>query len=191
MSTEGKYYKTAWRQTPEYQGGFLLDGGVHYAAGIRMLLLLSTSLSAGAAADRDGDRPAAVSARTALVREHLPPIDTVAALVTTKSGATGTYQHSVGSTLSSYEFDVAYEGGSLRLAGDTVTVTPKGGEAAKHDIAWTIGVAEEVDAWARGIRDGKRDLAQAPEEALADLEFVEKMFRSGEEGGKWMEYELQ
>ncbi len=38
MQTDNKYYNTPWRTKPEYQGGFLLDGGVHYTAGIRILL---------------------------------------------------------------------------------------------------------------------------------------------------------
>jgi predicted dehydrogenase len=46
----------------QYQGGFLLDGGVHYAAGIRMVL--------GVPIER-------VSSFGRLNKEHLAPIDTV------------------------------------------------------------------------------------------------------------------
>lgn len=31
----GKYYETPWRKAPGYQGGFVLDGGVHHIALIR------------------------------------------------------------------------------------------------------------------------------------------------------------
>jgi len=33
-----KWYKTPWRTVPDYQGGFLLDGGVHSAALLRLVL---------------------------------------------------------------------------------------------------------------------------------------------------------
>ncbi|ATY62752.1 NAD(P)-binding domain [Cordyceps militaris] len=186
VGKDSKYYNTAWRKTPAFQGGFLLDGGVHFAAGARMLLLRTAS----GAGDEQG-RPARVSARTALVRKHLPPADSVAALVTTSGGATGTYQHTVGSTIDAYEFDVAYERGSVRVCDGTVTVVVDGGEPVRKEFERTSGVGEEVAAWAAGIRDGKPDPAQSPREALADLEFIEKMIQSGEQDGKWLEYEFQ
>lgn len=30
VSPGNKYYETEWRKKPGYQGGFLLDGGVHF-----------------------------------------------------------------------------------------------------------------------------------------------------------------
>ncbi|KAM0666959.1 hypothetical protein MY8738_008864 [Beauveria namnaoensis] len=195
VGTDGKYYKTAWRQAPSYQGGFLLDGGVHFAAGARMLLLLATNAGLGrtdaSSTVRADSRPARVSARTALVRAHLPPVDSVAALVTTRGGATGTYQHSVGSTISAYEFEVAYEHGSVRVREGTVTVELSGREPVSRTFERASGVPEEVAAWAAGLRDGRPDPAQSPEEALADLEFIEKMIQSGEQDGKWLDYEFQ
>jgi len=32
-----KYFETSWRKTPDYQGGLLLDGGVHFVAGLRKI----------------------------------------------------------------------------------------------------------------------------------------------------------
>lgn len=32
------YYNTEWRKDPEYPGGFLFDGGVHYVATLRLIL---------------------------------------------------------------------------------------------------------------------------------------------------------
>ncbi len=194
VGEDSKYYNTAWRKTPQYQGGFLLDGGVHFAAGARMLFLLADSMGDASAQQqaRLDSRPASVSARTALVRAHLPPVDSVAALVTTRGGATGTYQHTVGSTISAYDFDVAYEHGSIRVADGTVTVAATGGgEPVSKTFERASGVPEEVAAWAAGIRDGRPDPAQSTEEALADLEFIEKMLQSGEQDGKWLTYELQ
>ncbi|KAJ6787620.1 hypothetical protein PWT90_09412 [Aphanocladium album] len=193
IGKDSKYYNTAWRKVPSFQGGFLLDGGVHFAAGARMLFLLSTSLSDASTQQqaRLDSRPASVSARTGMVREHLPPVDSVAALITTRSGAAGTYQHTVGSHIDAYDFDVAYENGSVRVQDGTVTVTPAGGEAVSRTFERASGVPEEVAAWAAGLRDGRQDPAQSTEEALADLEFIEKMLQSGEEDGKWLAYEFQ
>lgn len=76
--------ETAWRKTPHYQGGFLLDGGVHYVAATRRLL--------------GSDKPVAISAYTTLLQKHLPPVDTVNAIWKTESGASGTFSVSFGTT---------------------------------------------------------------------------------------------
>jgi predicted dehydrogenase len=178
MDKDNKYYKTAWRATPEYQGGFLLDGGVHFAAATRLFL---TSES----------KPATVSAFTSLAQEHLPPIDSVFGIVKTKSGGVGSYQQSAGSHLSAFEWDIGSEGGRVFLSGSKVTVKPVGGEESVKEFEKTSGVSEEVAAWAEALKSGKPNPLQSPEEALADLEFLEKMFRSGEQDGALQTYELQ
>jgi predicted dehydrogenase len=176
MKDENKYYKTSWRTKPAYQGGFLLDGGVHHAAATRLLL---------------GEAPVSVRAFTSLTHPHLAPIDTVAAIVKTESGATGTYFHSAGSLMDSFEWEVACEGGSVRSDGDVVTVSA-GGSTVDRTFEKTSGVAEEVDAWAASILGAGSVLPrQSPGEALADLEFLERMFTSGAEGGELKAYELQ
>ncbi|KAG5643412.1 hypothetical protein DXG03_000955 [Asterophora parasitica] len=38
IDESSKWYKTPWRTVPDYQGGFLLDGGVHTTAALRVLL---------------------------------------------------------------------------------------------------------------------------------------------------------
>lgn len=180
---DSKYAATAWRKTPEYQGGFLLDGGVHFAAITRLLI--------GTSAD---SAPASVVAQTYLAQKHLAPIDSVSAVVTTRSGASGTYQHSAGSTLSSFDWDVAYEKGALRIADGKVTVTSSsaaGGEPVTREFERSSGVAEEVAAWAGALAEGTTHPLLSPEEALRDLEFLEKMFISGEQGGAAQTYELQ
>lgn len=46
------------------------------------------------------------------------------------------------------------------------------------------GVKQEVAAWAESLLAGKPNPQQSPEEALADLEILEKMLKSGEQHGK-------
>ncbi|WRT68312.1 uncharacterized protein IL334_005288 [Kwoniella shivajii] len=62
-----KYHKTGWRTIPDYQGGFLLDGGVHWTALLRTVLPESA-------------RPSSVISITNLHRTHLLPHDTIQAI---------------------------------------------------------------------------------------------------------------
>lgn len=61
-----KYWSTSWRTVPEYQGGFLLDGGVHTAAALRTILPQRITHLCGFAS---------------LTREHLVPHDTTHAVL--------------------------------------------------------------------------------------------------------------
>lgn len=170
----GKYFETPWRKKPEYQGGFLLDGGVHFVAGTRLLL--------GEAA-----KPTALSAYTSLLQEHLPPVDTVDAIWRTESGVSGTFSVSFGTTLSGSEYTVACEKGSVTIVRSKVTVREgeeKDGKITEKDFPEEgSGVKAEVKAWAESIAAGKANPAQSPEQALADLEILEKMLQSGEAQG--------
>ncbi|KAL2073277.1 hypothetical protein VTL71DRAFT_10601 [Oculimacula yallundae] len=168
----GKYIETAWRKKPEYQGGFLLDGGVHFIAGTRLLL-------------GEAERPTSLTAYTHLLQKHLPPVDTVDAIWQTKSGISGTFSVSFGTTLTGAAYTVACEKGSVTVNRGKVTITLVGGEPTEKSFSDEgSGVKQEVAAWAQGLVDGKALSTQSPEEALADLEILEKMLRSGEQSGK-------
>jgi predicted dehydrogenase len=175
--------ETEWRKKPEYQGGFLLDGGVHFVAGTRILL-------------GESAKPTALSAYTTLLQEHLPPVDTVNSIWQTKSGISGTFSVSYGTTLSGSEYTVACEKGSVSIVRSKVTVREGEEKASKFtekDFPEEgSGVKAEVKAWAESIADGKANLGQAPEQALADLEILEKMLKSGEAQGKTesLQYQL-
>lgn len=62
------WHATTWRTIPQYQGGFILDGGVHWAAMLRTVL-------------PEADRPASVIAVKSLHRSHILPHDTVSGIV--------------------------------------------------------------------------------------------------------------
>ena len=162
--------ETSWRKTPSYQGGFLLDGGVHFTAGIRLLL---ASASAG-----EGTYIENLSAHTAQLQSHLPPADTVDATMKTNTGATGSFSVSFGTTLpDDFEYRVACERGSVTVREGSVAVRREGREEAesREFPDEGEGVMQEVQAWAKGIVEGgKMELRrrQSPEEALADLEVV-------------------
>lgn len=165
-----KYFETAWRKTPGYQGGFLLDGGVHLVAGTR-LLLPST------------DTPVRLSAYSALLQEYLPPVDTLEATWKTGSGVSGSFSVSFGTTFTGLELDVACEQGTVSATMGKVTVTKDGKEEVTEFKDDSSGVMPEVKAWAEGLVAGKPNPRQSPEEALADLEILEAMLKSGEQNG--------
>ena len=185
-----KYYQTEWRKTPEYQGGFLLDGGVHFIAGIRVLL------------GGGGVKVKKVSAFTTQQQEYLPPVDTVDATFQLDNGGTGSFSISFGTTYSGSEWSVACEKGTVSVARTTVTIKPIEGEERKEEVEDRVdgakqehveigSVMPEVFAWAKSLQDGKWDLKQTAEEALADLEILEAMLKSGESGGTPIELAYQ
>ncbi|TAQ87373.1 hypothetical protein B7494_g4301 [Chlorociboria aeruginascens] len=174
----GKYFETEWRKKPEYQGGFLLDGGVHDIAGVRVMLSESA-------------KPVALTAYTSQLQDYLPPVDTVDSIWRTASGVSGTFCASFGTSLSGSEFTVACENGSVTISPNKVTVRQGDQElgtfSERHyqdgfdDEGY--GTNQELRAWADSIASGKPDARQSPEEALADLEILEKMLKSSEADG--------
>ncbi|KAL4968360.1 Gfo/Idh/MocA family protein [Aspergillus stella-maris] len=168
VGTEGKYFNTPWRKTPEYQGGFLLDGGIHTIAALRLIL------------GRGPNSIKTVSAATAQLQEHLPPIDTVDALLTTASGAHGIFGMSFGSAFKDSTLEFTCEKGVVTLVGDTLTVN-----GTSTDVPFEgMGVMGEVKVFGETLANGKLDPRFGPNEALADLEVLESMFKSGEDGSK-------
>ncbi|PSN65999.1 NAD(P)-binding protein, partial [Corynespora cassiicola Philippines] len=165
----GKYFETAWRKKPEYQGGFLLDGGVHFVAATRLLL--------------GENKPVKTSAFSTLLQEHLPPVDTLNATLLLKSGASGVVDISFGTTFKGAEYAVAAEKGTVQVTRGKVTVTVDGKEEVTEFPEEGSGVKQEIKAWAESLVKGTPNEAQSPEEALRDLEILEAMLKSGENGG--------
>lgn len=168
----GKYFETAWRKTPEYQGGFLLDGGVHFIAATRLLL------------QGGSEELKKVSAFTAQLQPHLPPVDTLNATLQLGSGASGTLSISFGTTDSGSEYVVAAEKGSVTVLRGKVVVVRDGKSEEKVFEDEGSGVKQEVKAWAEGLAQGKADKRQSAQEALEDLKVLEAALRSGEKGGQ-------
>ncbi|EWC48565.1 hypothetical protein DRE_01787 [Drechslerella stenobrocha 248] len=170
----GKYVNTEWRKVPQYQGGFCLDAGVHFTAALRMLI--------------GNDEASRVSAFTSLNQPHLPPIDTVMATVMLKSGACGTFSMSHGTpSAKTFDWGIVCEGGTVRVAdGQKVIVKKVDMPEVVSDFSdnedWS-GVKAEVRAFAEAVRKGVGNEDQSPEMAVADLELIEKMIKSGEQSG--------
>ena len=120
-----------------------------------------------------------LSAHSAQLQEQLPPVDTVEATAKSKKGAVGTISISFGTTHQGREWAVGCEKGSVSLSDNGLTVDDKTEEVRDE----RTGVPPEVRAWGEALAAGKVNERQAPEEALADLELIEAMLRSGEQGG--------
>ncbi|KAF3930742.1 hypothetical protein ABW19_dt0210189 [Dactylella cylindrospora] len=171
----GDYIETAWRKIPQYQGGFCLDGGVHFTAGLRKLV--------------GADQISQLASFTNLAHPHLLPIDTITSTIKLKSGACGTFALSFGSTShKQFEWLIVCEGGSVKVGeGGKVTVKKVGEEEVVKEFGWNSGVKGEVKAFAEAVARSKGNEIQSPELAVGDLEMIEKMLKSGEEGGKPLE----
>lgn len=128
-----------------------------------------------------------ISANTAQLQEHLPPVDTIDATAKAKNGATGTISISFGTTIKGTEWTVGCENGVVSTSNGKVTVGDKTEEIQDEKT----GVPPEVRAWGEALAAGKANERQSPEEALADLEIIEACLRSGEQGGKAIELKHQ
>jgi hypothetical protein len=129
-----------------------------------------------------------LSAQSCLLQPYLPPVDTVDAVLRTRDGAPGVLSLSYGSPVKDSAFEFVCEGGVVSLHGDRVTVN---GES--HDIPFEgAGVVPEVAAFAASVANGRAvEPKQSAQEALADLEVLEKMLTSGERGGERLEMSMQ
>ena len=113
-----------------------------------------------------------MSAFTEQLQEHLPPVDTVDATWKTKSGVSGTFSVSFGTTFTGSEYSVACERGTVTVLRSTVKVVKDDEQDTVDFSREGAGVKQEVKAWGEGIESGKQDPRQSPEEALKDLEVV-------------------
>ncbi|KAK0617577.1 hypothetical protein B0T14DRAFT_547337 [Immersiella caudata] len=176
-----KYLNTSWRKVPEYQGGFLLDGGVHFVAALRMVLAAS------------GEEIAQLVGFSGLLEERLGPVDTVNAVAVTKGGKTGGISMSFGTEFKSgMEVEVVTTKGAVHFmeawparSVKTVRKNEKGEKVEEEkEFEFRSGVADEVAAWGVAMGKGVVEERQSPGEALKDLEVLQRLLESGEKGGE-------
>ena len=128
-----------------------------------------------------------LSAYSAQLQEHLPPVDTLEATAKTKNGTIGTISISFGTTAKGSEWTVACEKGFVSLSRNKVTIDDKTEEIEDEKT----GVPPEVRKWGEALAAGRVNERQSPEQALADLELIEAMLRSGEQDGEPIKLEHQ
>jgi len=170
VNEDNKYYQTSWRKDPKYQGGFLLDGGVHYVAALR--------LAVGAPIE-------SISAFTRLNKEILAPVDTFHSTLRLTDGTTGTFSISFASTLLALNLTVVGEKGSIVVEGSregNKVVVTVGDESEEKTFSFE-GVKKEIEAFGHAVKAGHSEHFASPVEALIDLAVVEAALSSGEKGG--------
>jgi predicted dehydrogenase len=165
INPDNKYYRTPWRRSGDFPGGFLLDVGVHHVAVLRWLL----------------GEIAQVSAVTGQIRADLPPADVLSATLQFERGAIGVY-------LANYAVNAPWppalhvtgESGSLWVHRQALEVTG-GGVTRTIPITPHQGVKAELAAFATAIRQGQAH-RNTPQQGLQDVAVVEAMLRSAELG---------
>ncbi len=166
MDPANKYFQTAWRRNGAFPGGFLLDGGVHYAAALRQVV----------------GEIAAVSAVTAQVSPALPPADTLAATLHFENGVVGTYMTTfAGSSPWATPLTVVGDAGSLRVERGKVELSDAAGVVQTLDFGAQHGVERELAAFAAAVQSGAV-MRNTPEEGLRDLAVIEAMLHAAETG---------
>jgi predicted dehydrogenase len=158
VNAANKYFHTPWRRTGTIPGGFVVDGGVHHAAVMRLVL--------GEVDLRT------VRANVAQLSADLPPVDTVSASFRYESGAVGSYVATYAAEVPwRCPLCVAGSEGSLRVDRGWLEVT-RDGRTETTEVQAHDGVYEEVAAFIDSVTTGAPH-RNTPEEALRDLELLE------------------
>jgi len=179
------FFESDWRRRPEYEGGFLMDGGVHDIAALRLMF----------------GEVAEVSAVTRSVDPALPPADTLVATLTFESGLVASYS-------ASYALDplriskrravgalargevrairdrygrkhVLGTRGSLLFMRDRVELV-RGLRRTRVKVPRTDVMTQQFEDFHAGVRDG-RPVRNTPAEGLRDLEVIEALLASARE----------
>jgi predicted dehydrogenase len=165
ITAKNKYYHTLWRRDSSIPGGFIMDGGVHHLAALRLTL---------------GE----ISEVSATMRQNSPelhPADTLAATLSFANGAIGTYlaTYATGAPWSP-QLHIVGSAGSLRVQRKEIEVT-RDGKTERVETEGFDGVEKELLAFAGTIRSGTAH-RNSPEEALNDLATMEALLQSAATG---------
>jgi len=169
MSKDNKYYNTPWRTIPDYQGGFLYDGGVHQAAAIRVFLPEPLKYLSGF---------------SSLNVDWLAPIDTITTTLQTTGGIHGTFtmtfalpfKPSSGNTFNvigtTGQIATVVEGNRMKV---TITNAKGGVEISEYPVD---GVPLELASFVNVVRGAADDGLGDPLNALKDAAFLQAAFES-------------
>lgn len=165
MDATNPYYHTGWRRDNSFDGGFILDGGVHHISALRTIF----------------GNVSSVCAHIRQVRADLPPVDTLAASFEFESGLIGTYTitYAVGVDRKTYLHIIGSEGELQMQPGDLRLI--KDGDVVVQDVLRTNSVQSELQAFANAIQR-KEQPRSTPKEALQDVAVVEALLTSGRTG---------
>ncbi|CAM6096394.1 unnamed protein product [Calypogeia fissa] len=189
MNSANPYFHSAWRRDPGLKGGFVLDGGVHFVAGLRLVT---------------GAEVTSVAAIARHLDSGLPPPDNVSALFQMNNGCTGTLVISFSAITKKVGWRVLCSKGTVDVERSTqdskhgylVTFFPVEGKAKKFFGAFA-GVHEEIKTFAldvanvvhRGKDASSADNRSSIPEALCDVAVVEAILKSSDAQGGFFRVE--
>jgi len=176
MSVESPYFNTQWRRDPKYVGGYLLDGGVHIIAGLRLLV---------------GDIEI-LSGYAKLFREEIGigPTDSLACSFKCKNGALGTLalSYACNNTVASFKehapplYTIVGDKGTLFVSRDKLEllITDETGKTQSIKPNLTrkdnqTAIEEELNYFVESILTKSPSLLYSPQQALQDVLFIEKL----------------
>lgn len=185
MNSSNPYFSSSWRRN--FTGGFILDMGVHFVAGLRMLV---------------GCEIASVSAFTSHVDSTLPPPDNISSVFQLENGRTGVFVMVVSSRSPTILWKVVGLKGTVQVE--------RGTEAGKHGytVTWFMtdgerktffypfsGVTEELKTFISDISQAslKNDHSYAGEPRLSvlegarDIAVLDAMLESGQKHGAFVQ----
>jgi len=163
VNAQTKYYHTGWRRDNSFPGGFLLDGGVHNIAAIRLVMGEIDS----------------VSAYVTQIRPDLPPTDTLSATFRFDSGAFGTWTMTfVANSPWETPLQVLGDQGALRASSEKLDIFIDGND--RSQTFEVNNVQAELADFARVIHGAP--LSNTPEQALQDVAIIHAILESARTG---------
>ncbi|CAI0412758.1 unnamed protein product [Linum tenue] len=185
MNSTNPYFSSSWRRN--FTGGFILDMGVHFIAGLRMLV---------------GSEVATVSARTSHVDTILPPPDNISAVFQLENGCSGVFAMVVSSRSPKVVWRVVGLTGTLQIQRGSedgrhgYLVSFFGGDGqSKSSFHAFSGVTEELKVFIRDITQAslKKECGYEAEprltflEGARDVALLDAMLESGRKKGAQVE----
>lgn len=172
LPPDQKYLQTSWRKVPEYQGGFVLDGGVHHVALLRYV---------------SGQEIIETRGFAHQFSAHMPPTDTVNSAILFSGGAVGTFSICFASSRLAHEVNFVGTKGSLTISAteSKVTVLDHDQKVVKEEVAASNGVDNEIEAFLKAIEGGKNEDRAGVIEALNDVAVVESLVSGGGKVQNW------
>ncbi|XP_024985766.1 uncharacterized oxidoreductase C26H5.09c isoform X2 [Cynara cardunculus var. scolymus] len=183
MNSSNPYFSSSWRRN--FTGGFILDMGVHFIAGLRMLV---------------GCEVASVSAMTSHVDMTLPPPDTISSLFQLENGCSGVFVMLVSSKSPKIVWRVVGLSGTVQVErgnkdgrhGYVATLFTANGETKSTFYPFS-GVTEELKAFlsdiSRASLQGSKIEAEPRSsfvEGARDVAVLDAMLESGMKQGAFV-----
>lgn len=160
MDASNPYFHTAWRKSPRFVGGFVVDGGVHLAHWLR----------------RCCGTPRTVRAVTAAFDPEKPPLDSAVAAIEFESGVLASFTSCYSARASGPALELFGSEGMARLSLEEATLEPHSGRALCYRTNRStidLELAHFADVVQRGAPP-----AITPADALADLELIEAVAKA-------------